>query len=156
MNLKSLILCLWGIFFGANIHAIELTEIDISLCESRDFTQPKRSPHYPAASHRNYESGKVVLEISINANGCPTKIITKTSSGFPRLDAAAENWAKSLKFSSKDNSTIKSMPISFSIADSTGECIEQARKDYLVTERVDFAEAHERAISMCTSNSKNK
>lgn len=53
-------------------------------------------PAYPPASRRLGEEGKVVLRVHVSAEGRPTEIELKGSSGFPRLDAAAraavEQW----------------------------------------------------------------
>lgn len=53
-------------------------------------------PAYPPASRRLGEEGKVVLRVHVSAEGRPTAIELKGSSGFARLDAAAraavEQW----------------------------------------------------------------
>lgn len=53
-------------------------------------------PVYPPASRRLGEEGKVVLRVHVSAEGWPTEIELKASSGYPRLDAAAraavEQW----------------------------------------------------------------
>lgn len=46
-------------------------------------------PVYPNASRRLGEEGKVVLRVHVDPDGRPTEIEIRTSSGFPRLDAAA-------------------------------------------------------------------
>ena len=53
-------------------------------------------PAYPPASRRLGEEGKVVLRVHVSAEGRPTAVELKGSSGFARLDAAAraavEQW----------------------------------------------------------------
>lgn len=53
-------------------------------------------PAYPPTSRRLGEEGKVVLRVHVSAEGRPTEVELKGSSGFPRLDAAAraavEQW----------------------------------------------------------------
>lgn len=46
-------------------------------------------PVYPNASRRLGEEGKVVLRVHVDPDGRPSEIEIRTSSGFPRLDAAA-------------------------------------------------------------------
>lgn len=47
------------------------------------------APVYPALSRRSNEEGKVVLRVFVEANGSPSQIEIRTSSGFDRLDKAA-------------------------------------------------------------------
>ncbi|MCX7897724.1 MAG: energy transducer TonB [Rhodocyclaceae bacterium] len=53
-------------------------------------------PLYPPASRRLGEEGRVVLRVHVLPDGRPESIEIKTSSGYPRLDAAAraavEKW----------------------------------------------------------------
>lgn len=46
-------------------------------------------PVYPNASRRLGEEGRVVLRVHVDPDGRPGEIEIRTSSGFPRLDAAA-------------------------------------------------------------------
>ena len=46
-------------------------------------------PVYPNASRRLGEEGRVVLRVHVDPDGRPDEIEIRTSSGFPRLDAAA-------------------------------------------------------------------
>lgn len=48
-------------------------------------------PVYPASSRRLGEEGRVVLRVHVDPEGHATKIEIKSSSGFPRLDAAAQD-----------------------------------------------------------------
>jgi periplasmic protein TonB len=47
-------------------------------------------PVYPSASRRLSEQGKVLLRVFVSAEGQAEKVEVKTSSGFPRLDASAQ------------------------------------------------------------------
>jgi protein TonB len=47
-------------------------------------------PLYPHASRRLGEEGKVVLRVFVSAEGEAQRVEVKHSSGFPRLDQAAE------------------------------------------------------------------
>lgn len=55
-------------------------------------------PAYPAASKRMGEQGKVVLRVLIGADGLPQKIELSQSSGFDRLDRAAQDAVGRWKF----------------------------------------------------------
>ena len=55
-------------------------------------------PAYPAASRRLREEGRVVLRVLVEADGRASEVTIKTSSGFPRLDQAAENAVRRWKF----------------------------------------------------------
>ena len=54
---------------------------------------------YPLTSRRNREQGTVVLKVLVRANGSTGTIEIKSGSGFPRLDNAAIETVKSLRFS---------------------------------------------------------
>jgi protein TonB len=47
-------------------------------------------PTYPPASRRLHQEGEVLLRVRVSAEGHPESIEIKQSSGFPRLDHAAE------------------------------------------------------------------
>ena len=51
-------------------------------------------PEYPALSRRMGEEGKVVLSVLINEQGRAEQVRIKRSSGFPRLDDAAQRAVK--------------------------------------------------------------
>ncbi len=56
-------------------------------------------PEYPPSSKRNGEEGTVVLEILVLEDGTVSDVKVSQSSGFPKLDEAAENEARrSFKF----------------------------------------------------------
>ena len=48
-------------------------------------------PVYPALSRRLGEEGKVLLKVRVSAQGTALEVAISKSSGFPRLDAAAED-----------------------------------------------------------------
>jgi protein TonB len=48
-------------------------------------------PQYPHASRRLGEEGRVVLRVFVSADGDAKRVEVKQSSGFQRLDQAAEN-----------------------------------------------------------------
>lgn len=55
-------------------------------------------PPYPPLSRRMGEEGKVILRVSVNAQGSADSVEVKTSSGSPRLDDAAVHTVKKWKF----------------------------------------------------------
>lgn len=55
-------------------------------------------PIYPRISQKLGEEGKVVLHVLVSAQGAPLEIEVKSSSGFERLDRAAEDAAKRWRF----------------------------------------------------------
>ena len=55
-------------------------------------------PTYPHISKRLGEEGKVLLRVFVTANGLPEKIELRASSGFPRLDHAAQEAVSRWRF----------------------------------------------------------
>ncbi len=55
-------------------------------------------PPYPAMSRRLGEVGRVVLRVMVEADGLPSRVEVRRSSGFPRLDDAALEAVKKWKF----------------------------------------------------------
>ena len=55
-------------------------------------------PPYPPQSKRRNEEGKVFLRVYVNAEGAAEKIELQTSSGWPRLDQAAQDTVRSWRF----------------------------------------------------------
>lgn len=55
-------------------------------------------PVYPPMSRRMGEEGKVYLRVRVEADGSPSWVEIKTSSGSPRLDQAAENAVRRWRF----------------------------------------------------------
>jgi TonB family protein len=47
---------------------------------------------YPVDSVKNDEEGTVMIEVRLGADGVPTQVNVKTSSGFPRLDEQTRKW----------------------------------------------------------------
>ncbi len=56
------------------------------------------APTYPPLSRRMGEEGKVVLRVSVSAQGTAESVEIKTSSGSQRLDAAAQKTVRVWKF----------------------------------------------------------
>lgn len=56
------------------------------------------APNYPSLSRRMGEEGKVVLRVFVEANGRPAQIELRTTSGFARLDNAAQEAVWRWKF----------------------------------------------------------
>lgn len=56
------------------------------------------APSYPALSRRMGEEGKVVLRVFVEPNGLPSQVEIKLSSGWPRLDQAAQDTVRRWKF----------------------------------------------------------
>lgn len=55
-------------------------------------------PAYPAMSKRLGEAGRVMLRVTVDANGLPTNVEISKSSGFSRLDDAALEAVRKWKF----------------------------------------------------------
>jgi protein TonB len=79
------------------------------------------APAYPAASRRNQERGTVMLRVQVLANETVGFVDVKTSSGFPRLDAAAVEAVKRARFSAaktqsgKGVDSVLVVPITFKL-----------------------------------------
>ncbi|MFZ8954949.1 MAG: energy transducer TonB [Burkholderiaceae bacterium] len=58
----------------------------------------QQPPVYPRASRRAGEAGTVVLRINIAASGAVTATAVAVSSGFERLDAAAQKAVQQWRF----------------------------------------------------------
>jgi protein TonB len=56
-------------------------------------------PAYPVLSRRRGEEGKVIVEVTISAQGAVRRALIKTSSSYPRLDRAALKATESAAFS---------------------------------------------------------
>lgn len=56
------------------------------------------APAYPALSRRLGEQGRVMLRVQVEADGLPTSVEVRTSSGFERLDQAALEAVRRWKF----------------------------------------------------------
>lgn len=68
----------------------EPTVQDASIDPGYPITKPK----YPAASVRLGEEGRVILNVYVGEDGKVREVRVMTSSGFPRLDQAAIDWAR--------------------------------------------------------------
>ncbi|UCV25004.1 energy transducer TonB [Ferribacterium limneticum] len=56
------------------------------------------APAYPPLSRRMGEEGKVVLRVSVNAQGSADSVEIRTSSGSQRLDESAQKTVRNWKF----------------------------------------------------------
>lgn len=56
------------------------------------------APAYPPLARRMGEEGRVVLRVQVNERGLPADVQLRTSSGSPRLDAAAIETVRQWKF----------------------------------------------------------
>lgn len=56
------------------------------------------APAYPALSRRSGEQGRVLLRVHVEANGMPTSVEMRSSSGYDRLDQAALEAVRRWKF----------------------------------------------------------
>ncbi len=77
-------------------------------------------PEYPSISRRMGEEGQVLLHIQVSADGRPSNIQIKKSSGFPRLDDAARKTVERWRFvpAKRGSEAIASevdVPIKFSL-----------------------------------------
>jgi TonB family protein len=59
---------------------------------------------YPTASRRYEEEGTTVLRISVTPLGKPRSVLVLEPSGYPRLDAAAVEFARALRYTSATDS----------------------------------------------------
>lgn len=86
--------------------------------DASQFNNP--APAYPTQSRRLKETGVVVLEVLVKADGSLGDMRLKTSSGYTRLDEAAQKAVKSWRFvpAKRGNETIDfwyELPIEFSL-----------------------------------------
>jgi protein TonB len=56
------------------------------------------APHYPIASRRGGEQGRMVLRVLVNPGGSADEVQIRTSSGFVRLDEAARDTVRRWRF----------------------------------------------------------
>ncbi|QPK61506.1 energy transducer TonB [Methylomonas sp. LL1] len=56
------------------------------------------APDYPAQSRQLGEQGRVLLRVLVNAAGVVEQVTLRKSSGYPRLDAAAQDSVKNWRF----------------------------------------------------------
>ena len=79
-------------------------------------------PAYPATARRRHQEGLVLVSVTVSPRGRPTRVVVKTSSGFPLLDAAALAAVQNWKFTPArmGNLAIESeveVPVRFKLAD---------------------------------------
>jgi len=78
-----------------------VTEVPEIMMTPQMLTAAYRSnpkPAYPGASRRLGEQGTVLLRVFVTALGDATRVELKSSSGFPRLDQAAQDAVQRWKF----------------------------------------------------------
>ena len=125
----------------------ELFTVDTSLCDLGKNKSQSRVD-YPSASRRNFESGTVVLDVITNSNGCPSTIRVSASSGFIRLDAAVVELVKNSKFKKLNESF--PFKYTFTFEGSPFDCINEKRNELVRFEKLNFTEAHIKALQFCT------
>jgi len=57
-----------------------------------------RAPIYPAIALRRGEQGRVMLRVSVSADGAPLEVDVAQTSGFPSLDSAALSAVRQWRF----------------------------------------------------------
>ena len=60
--------------------------------------ETNRAPTYPEIARRRGEEGRVVLRVSVSADGMPLDVEVMGSSGHPSLDAAALSAVRQWRF----------------------------------------------------------
>lgn len=84
------------------------------------------APAYPPLSRRAGEEGRVLLRVQVSPDGTATAVETETSSGHPRLDAAARTAVQKWRFvparlGSQAVAASVLVPIAFKLNPSSGE-----------------------------------
>jgi len=79
------------------------------------------APAYPPLSRRNAEQGRVLLRVLVGPDGDAREVTIQTSSGFERLDRAAQETVRQWRFVPARSGTTAVaawviVPISFSLA----------------------------------------
>lgn len=90
----SFLLLLGGVWGSASFAADAMTCQEERLAGKRS----SEKPVYSAESRRLGEQGKVVLKVSVNELGFPEDVQIAQSSGYPRLDEAAQTAARTWCF----------------------------------------------------------
>jgi len=70
----------------------------LPLDKAVDYATPPMPPAYPPAAIANNEQGEVMLRVLIDAQGTVTELIVHQSSGFQRLDRAAQMAVREWRF----------------------------------------------------------
>ena len=60
--------------------------------------ESNRAPAYPATALRRGEQGRVMLRVSVSADGAPLEVDVAQTSGFPSLDSAALSAVRQWRF----------------------------------------------------------
>ena len=103
---------------GATTDVVEEITLGAALLRANYLRNPK--PLYPAASRRLKEQGTVLLRVFVTAAGQPTQVTLKETSGYERLDHAAQQAVTGWKFvpATRDDKAIDAwviVPIKFSL-----------------------------------------
>jgi protein TonB len=104
---------------GASAEVVDEIALGAELLRANYLSNPK--PLYPAISKRLKEQGTVLLRVFVTAEGQPTKVMLKESSGYPRLDRAAEQALPGWKFvpATREDKAVDAwviVPIKFSLS----------------------------------------
>ena len=112
---------------SASPAALSETTVAIPATKSSRMTsaQPRYrenpEPPYPLQAKRRHQEGSVLLTVSVNETGAPTKVEIKQSSGFSLLDEAAMHAVRQWKFEpgKLDNQAVASkveVPVRFRLS----------------------------------------
>lgn len=80
-----------GIGNGASAGEESGSQNPVTIPESQIRYKRRPQPIYPPLSRRKGEEGSVILRVLVNTQGHVQKVEIQHSSGYPRLDSAAEN-----------------------------------------------------------------
>ncbi len=81
-----------------------------------------RPPVYPEVARRRGQQGRVVLEVSVSAEGMPVSVRVVQSSGYPSLDTAAQTAVERWRFVPATRggaavSAVAEVPVRFRLTD---------------------------------------
>jgi TonB family protein len=110
--------------FSQATHAA--TEMTCQEARSADFPQRNAGPRYSEQSRRLGEEGRVLLQVQVNALGFPERVEIAQSSGYPRLDDAAQEAVRGWCFipATKDGVAVTAqlvMPMVFRLEKTTAK-----------------------------------
>ena len=60
--------------------------------------ETNRAPAYPEIAQQRGEQGRVLLRVSVSADGAPLEVDVAQTSGFPSLDSAALSAVRQWRF----------------------------------------------------------
>jgi protein TonB len=81
---------------GASAEVLDEIALGADMLRANYLRNPK--PLYPAISRRMKEQGTVYLRVFVTTDGHPKEVMLKTTSGFTRLDNAAQQAVTGWKF----------------------------------------------------------